>query len=792
MARHPAVTGVIFLTLALGVGANTAVFSFYFGIVLRSLPYRDAGHVAVVRANLQNTGDLGISPADFLDLQEQNRTLDGLAAFTAEVGTLTGQAEPGQVFCANVTSNYFSVLEAPAEIGRVFLPADCANAGARVAVISDRFWRSQFGGRKDALGRVLVLNGVSFTVVGVMPPEFQYPRWVDAWLSPSNGIPSWTIGWLDVPRTERNDEYLDAVCRLKPGVPLAAAASELTAIARRLPSRFAAKTTIDLTDIREETYGDVRSTLKMLLACAGLVLLIACLNVANLQLAQSTGRRKEIAVRTALGAGRWRLVRQFLAENFVLGVIGGSIGIAVAYLGVHLLVGIAPGTLPRIGEVRLDGRVLAFAACVSALAGIVFGSIPAFHASGLATAGVLKENDRGASGRRHRTRGAIVTAEVALSLVLLVAAMLLFKSFRRMLDVDLGMNVQDVVSERVSFTGRAYSEPARRRAFYRSFLDRAGAEPGFGRIGLSYDQPLGGSWMNGAFAIEGMNVADPSRLPPFNGHIVSPGFFAAVGARLVEGRLFTEADNETSRLVVIINESLARRFFPGGSALGKRVKTNFGLSSQWREIVGVVADVKYDGPEAPADFQIFRPYLQAPGDSFFVDARTSLTPREFESSLRRIVRSLDPALPISSLNTLNGLDTLITGSRRFLLVLIEAFAATALILAAVGIYAVVAQGVAERTREFGIRIALGAQPGAVVRLVVRQGLVDTGFGIAIGLGGAAAAAVLFRRLLFGVVPLDPATFSAVPLLLGAIMLLASFLPARRAARVDPMISLRAE
>jgi putative ABC transport system permease protein len=796
LARSPSFTLVIVVTLALGIGANTAIFSFFNGILLRPLPYEDPEHAVLLKRGARGFGEImgegvGLFAADFIDLQAQTKTLGALTTFTSDVATLTGRGTPDLLFGAIVTPNYFSVLGAHAAVGRTFSDTDAAGAAGRLAVLDHGCWQNRFGGDPAIVGQTITLSGVAFTVVGVMPADFSFPRWVQFWVTPSGIAPETTIGQRAADFQGRGNSLRTIIGRLAPGVTLAQAETEIAALVQRLPNPGNTDRLVHLVNLRDQSVGNVRPALAVLLGCVVLVLLIACLNIANLMLARATTRQREIAIRLAVGAGRWRIARQLLTESLVLALLGGVAGVMLSQWGVELLMRIAPDDIPRLAAVRIDASVLTFAFVLSVCTGILSGLAPVLGAGNSDLATTMKTGDRGGSGGAlpRRMRSILVGGEVALSLVLLVAAGLLLRSFREMQAVSWGFEPGNVAVMRVAFKGSQYEEPAARRVIYRRLLADLSRQPGFEAVAMSFDK-IGESWWHDSFTPEGLTAATPQDRPQASYHTVSTDYFRTLGITVVRGRAFTVDDSEDVAPVAIIDAATARRYFPNGDAVGKRVE--FGLRNTTAQIVGIVGDVKSDGPEATRLPDIYVPYLQLSTNYVYVFVRTQLDVATVGTMIQQVVHGIDAGLPTTELGSMTQVIQRPAAIRRFPMVLLAAFSGLALVLAGVSIYAVTAYSVTQRTRELGVRMALGAQPRSVVALVLRQGLRPIAFGMLTGLGFAMVVAWLMRGLLFGVQPVDAATFIVIPILLGAVAIIACCIPARRATRVDPLVALRAE
>ncbi len=798
LRRSPGFASVVIVTLALAIGANTAIFSFFRGILLQPLPYAEPERVVLLKKGVRDFGDaignVALFAADFVDLQKGTRTVAQLATFTADVATLTGRGEPDLVYGAIVSHDFFPALGGRPILGRTITPADRAGSGDRPVVVSSEFWRSHLGGAPDAVGRTIILNRVALTVVGVMPDDFDFPRGVKFWAAPLGAAPENQLGAPVYDARGRGNNVRLVFGRLRAGVTPDEAEQELTALVQRLPNPNTTARSIRLVNMRDQEVGDVRPALALLLACVGLVLLIACLNVANLMLSRATTRQREMGVRLALGSGRGRIVRQLLTESVLLALLGGTAGVLLSRWGLDLLVRLAPDGIPRLSAVRVDGWVLGFALAISTFTGVLCGLAPVLETAKADLASSMKVGGRSGSAGKlpQRLRAWLVTGEVAISMVLLVAAGLLLRSFWQMQASSWGFSPVQVVSARVAFMDERYNANPARLAFYHALIEKLEAAPGFEAVGTSLDR-IGESWVHIPFTPEGRVYARPEDAPQANLHLlVSPGYFRTLGIPLVQGRAFEPADGETADRVVIVDSALARHYFPGESAVGKRVSFVFFGEAVQARIVGVVGPVKSDGPAGEARPDLYVPFPQFPWNNLFVHVRTPVGVAAAGATIKRIVSEIDATAPVIELADMEQVIAKPANARRFPLGLLAVFAAVALLLAAVGIYGVTAYSVAQRTREIGVRMALGAQPGEVVALVLRQGFRPIALGLGAGLVGSAGAAFEIRHMLFEVAPLDAWTFATIPVGLLALALAACAWPARRAARVDPLVALRAE
>jgi putative ABC transport system permease protein len=794
MLKNRGFTAVAVITLALGIGANTAIFSVVNAVLLRPLPYKDSNQLVWFWENLPDFPHANLSPADFLDYQAQTRAFDDIAAYRPMDFTLTGDGQPEQIRGLIVSANYFSVLGIEPEAGRAFQPEEGRSGTARVAVLSHSFWQRRFGGDRNLIGKALTLSGQSVTVVGIAPPDLKIER-AELWLNPRNVVPDMLLTVASDPATLRGSHYLHAIGRLKPGVTLPQAQEEISAVAARLEEQFPATNsghTVELVSLLDQTVGKIRPALLVLLGAVGLVLLIACANVANLMLARATARHKEIALRTALGASRVRVVRQLLTESVALAAIGGACGWLLAVWGVDLLVAMSPENIPRLHEIGVDRQVLAFTLIISLLTGIIFGLAPALTASSPDLNEALKEGGRSATpgASRGRMRGALVVAEVALALVVLIGAGLLVKSFVRLRSVDPGFQPANLLTAWLFLTDAKYAKQELRIAFLKELTARLEALPGVIAVGIGDDLPISGTDSSMDLTVEGREPAPGERLLA-GVHVVNPRYLEAMGIPLLEGRSFTDRDTIEAPEVIVVNETTARRLWPGQQAVGKRIKLGR-PDGEWAEVVGVVRDVKHNGLNAEPTIDAYASHLHDPWPWMSISLRSKLDPGSLEAAVRREVQALDPNQAVANFKTMDQIMSDSVGERRLSLVLFGLFSVVALLLAGVGIYGVMAYGVTQRTHEIGIRMALGAQTGDVLKLVVRQGMTLALVGVTVGLAAAYGLTQLMTSLLFGVSATDSLTFVVIALVLAGVALVACYLPARRAARIDPMVALRYE
>jgi putative ABC transport system permease protein len=786
LLRSPGFTAVAVAALAIGIGANTAVFSVVNTLLIQRLPYGEPERLAVVwEHNIpRDRKNNVVSPGNFIHWREMNRVFDDMAAVSLTLNvTLTGHGEPAELPVQLVTASFFPVVGVQPARGRAFT-ADEDRPQSRVVVISDRLWRTRLGSDPDILNRAITLAGNSYTVVGIMPPGFSFlDKTVELWLP---------IGFPAEARTPRG-RWLATVAKLKPGVSFEQAQTDMTRVAAELTKQFPdfnTGWTARVVPLREQFAGDVRPALIVLFGAVGFVLLIACANVANLLLARATARQRELAVRAALGAGRGRILRQLVVESFLLAAVGGAAGLALGWWAIQLLRTGAADRLPvpRLESVTIDGTVLAFTLAASVLSGFVFGLIPAFTASGSRLTESLKEGGRtGSASRGKHARAAFVVVEVALALVLLVGAGLLIRSFARLMDVDAGFDTSQTVTMRVSLPQPQYPEPAQRVQFFNRLFERIDALPGVQSAGAVSFLPLAGLGAATRYEVVGQEAPPLGQEPVADVRVVSNDYFQSLGIPLLRGRLFDDRQPADAQNRIIINETLARRHWPNEDPIGKRVKVSWNDNRE-DEIIGVVGDVRLTDLESATTYW---PYARNPYTTMTLTVRTA-SMSSTVPSIRAILRELDPNLALADVRTMDDVVSQSVAQRRLMMNMLAIFAAAALILAAVGIYGVIAYNVTQRTQEIGIRVALGATRSDVLRMVVGQAAWLAIAGI---LAGAFAAYLLTKSmagLLFEISPFDPATVAAVALVLLSVALVASYVPGRRATRVDPVVALRAE
>jgi putative ABC transport system permease protein len=796
LRRSPAFTVAAVLTLALGIGANTAIFSVIDAALLRPLPYPQPDRI-VTLYGLDSTGVNGIlSPATFLDFRRQSRAFDFLAGFRDYPFNLTGQDRPERIEGAVVTPDFFGVLGVAAQVGRTLTLELDKPGAARTVVLSYSLWQRRYGGSADVLGRQILLDGEPRTVVGVMPAYFQYPPESELWTAARFAVPE-NILRPDLDQSNiRDSHYFETIGRLRPGVAVEQAQAEAGMIARRLKQQYGSDEEASgaaLVTLHDDLIGPARPALMILLGAVGLLLLIACANIANILLARGAARQKEIAVRAALGAGRARLVRQFLTESILLAAAGGGLGIALAYAALRPLHALLPEDILAHAALSLDSQVLFFTTLVSLASGILFGLFPALHLSGAALDGVLKEGGRGSSGgvRAHRTRSVLVATEVALAAVLLVGAGLLIRSFSRLLAVSEGFRAERVLSLRLSLPEARYPGASDRARFVERAIDSIASLPGVASAAVVSRLPLNPGNSTRSVDIKGRTSTQDDPAPDYL--VISPGYFPSMGIRLLGGRAFTERDDASAPPVVIVSQSMARTFWPGRNPVGEFVTVGgCGKENEWCQVVGAVEDVHQHNLDQPPRPAVYVPYARDPWPFMAFVVRTGTDPASAASAVESAIHSVDSDQPLYGVRTMDEVVAASRSPRRVRMLLLSLFAALALALACVGIYGVMAYLVAERTHEIGIRMALGADRRDVLSLIVGQGLKLAGAGVAAGLLLAAGLSRFLSTVLYGVGTTDALTFAGVAALLIALAAAATYLPAWRATRVDPVTSLRTQ
>jgi predicted permease len=785
-ARSPGFTLVALATIAIGVGGATAIFSVVDGVVLRPLPYPDPARILTVFRVTRNGDDGAFSAADFLDVQRDSRLLTGLAGYREDTVDLTGHGEPVRIPAMQTTAAFFDVFGVVPVAGRTYSSAT-HGLGTVVAVITEGFWRRQFGGRAEVIGTSVRMNGQPTEIIGVVPDSFRHPLKVDAWMLSPAAVPVSPIARSEG-MADREVQYFGAVARLAPGATMAGAREELRAIGERMSKAFPetnGSESFDAKPLAASLVEDVRAALFVLLAAVGLVLLIACANVAGLLLARGTARRRELAVRAALGAGQARLIRQLITESLLLALAGGAAGLLAGGWIQALLVAIAPRNIPRLDDITLDWRVGAFAVAVTVVVGILFGLAPALNTSRPNLSDDLKDGGRTGTSARTRTRNALVIAEVALALVLLIGAGLMISSLARMRAVDPGFRTSNVVAVHVPLPQARYDRAAQRR-FYAGLLERLQANPLTAQSALQFPIPLRGSNASAALEIEGRDLPRTDQAT-VEINSVSSGYFQTAGLRLLRGRDFSARDGAEAPPVAIVNQALVERELPGRDPLGLRVN----LGSLFT-IVGVVSDARRRSLDTPPQPAVYLPFEQFTLPFMGVSVRSAAGAPAVAAAVKAAVASLDADLPVGEVLSIEAIIDESTGQPRFRTFLIASFSAVALLLAAVGLYGLIAFSVAQRIPEIGVRLAVGASPFQVGRLVIGQGLRLAAIGVAAGLLVALPATRAVTGLLFETSATDPAIYGGLAALLLTVAALACYVPARRAMRVDPIAALRSE
>ncbi|HEY2431837.1 MAG TPA: ABC transporter permease [Vicinamibacterales bacterium] len=791
LIKAPGFALVAVTTLALGIGANSAIFSVVNGVLLRPLPYPESDRLVGVY-HVYNGHRAVMSGPNFIDVTRRATTFENAAAISTGRAILTGQGEPARLPIAEVSASLFNVMRVAPEIGRAFAAGENTPGATNIVILSHDLWRQRFGGDAGVLGTRIVLDGVSKQIIGVMPAGFSYPEGRAAWLPIE-----YDEGFVS---RQRSSWFLDVVARLKPGVTPQQSAAEVEAIGRRLARDYPnddSEIGMSTYPLLDATVGNVRRAVLILLGAVGFVLLIACTNVANLLLARASARGSEMAVRTALGANRPQLVRQLLTESVVLSLVGAGGGLLLAVWGVDLLVRLKPQGIPRLDGVRIDGAVVLFTVGIAVVTGILFGLVPAFSAT-TRLSDTIKASGRGGAGLRagQRVRSLLVVAELALAVMLLAGAGLLMRSFMKLQAVDPGFSLAPALTFDLTLPDARYREDARRVAFFDALMPRLHALPGVMAASAVTGLPLSGSNFDISFEVRGRPPLPPAQQPSMQIRVATSGYFQALGIPLRRGRVFTERDTAATPPVVLITESAARRFFPGEDPLGHTIRIGWGRGPgrprAGGEVVGIVGDVKEGGLDAADMPQLYLPFGQWPGGSMTVVLETSVPPLSLAEAVRREVYALDGNLPVSNVSTLGAVVAKSISQQRFYVLLLTIFASVALALAAVGIFSVLSYAVSQRTREIGIRMALGAPGRSVLTLIVHQAAILIACGVATGLALGLMLSQTLAKMLFDVTPTDPVTFATVAAVLAAVALLASYLPARRATRVDPIVALRAE
>jgi len=808
LLKAPNFTLTAVLTLALGIGANTAIFSAVNAVLLRPLPYPESDRLMFLSERSRRTESMPVSWPNYLDWRARQSSFECIGVYNYDSYNMTGGGEPERLQAGQVSADLFAALRVDAALGRVFTNDEDRPGVAPVVTLGHGLWRRRFGGDPNILNRTITLNDRSYTVIGVMPEGFQFPSRAELW------VPAGLLSGGEW-RNRDNHPGLYGVARLKPGVTIEQARADMEAIALGLEKEYPRTNRdirVTITPLLETMVGDARRALWTLFAAAGLVLLIACANVANLLLARATVRQREMAVRAALGASRIRLARQLLAESVTLALLGGGAGLLLAQWGVSAMVAIGARSLPRASEISLDSRALAFTAAASILTGVLFGLVPAWRAGRVALQQSIKEAGHSLATSKQRTRGALVIAETALALMLLIGAGLLLRSFYRLNMVSPGFDYDHLLSFSLSLPAGKYTNPEQRSGFYSDLIRKLSALPGAQSAGLASGLPFGASSWRTRFVVEGRPAPPPGETPMLETLLVSPDYFRTMGIPLRAGRYFTEQDdrrrlagrdlsglNEGARMAaglnaIVIDEEFARRHWPNENAVGKRIRlAPVDPGSPALTVVGVVGRVKMDRLSVESNLaQAYFSYLQLPFSNMTAVIRSRLEPAQMIAAARRQIQAIDPHQPIYNIRTLEQVRATSIAPERVNLTLLGLFAAMALILAAIGLYGVMAYSVAQREREIGVRMALGARRRDVFKLIAQQGLRLLLIGVAIGLAGASVAARVMKTLLFEVSAADPLTFVGSPLLLAVVALFACWIPARRATKVDPLTAMRRE
>jgi putative ABC transport system permease protein len=789
LAKNPGFTLIAVLTLALGIGANTAIFSIVNGVLLKALPYDQPDQLVELweapRAGVWG----GVSPGAFLDWKGESASFESLSLLLNIDLNLTGEGEPERISGVKMSAGGLQILRARPLLGRVFAPDEEQPGKDRVIVLTHRLWQRRFGGEATVVGRVIKLSEESYTVIGVLPPNFL------PWDSPEFIIPS-AVTAEDA--NQRAAHWLSVFGRLKSGLTVEQARTEVNGVSARLRPfypPYKKNWVVNIVTMQEYITGDIKPTLLLLLGAVGCVLLIACANVANLLLTRAMARQREMAIRAALGAGRWRVIRQLLTESLMLALIGAALGFLLAFWSVDALSSLTAVNLPRIQEVGLDLRVMGFALCLSLLSGLASGLAPAIQASKPDLNETLKESGRGSQTTfRKKVRNTLIVSEVALALVLLIGAGLLLNSFIRLSNVPPGINIKDALTMQISLPVKKYPDAERRAAFFQRVIERIENLSGIDSAGITGTMPLSGWTKSTTFSISGR------REQPESGYMTdfefcTPGYFRAAGIPLRTGRLFDQRDRPGAGRAILINETLAREYFQNEDPLGKLIHLEVfsGKIDEGWEIVGIVGDVRQRGQAQNARPSVYRPqaFSFGSGDGYLV-IRTAGSPLAMAESVRKAILEIDPAQPVANIRTMEDVLSTSVDQRRFILMLLGGFAGASLLLAAIGLYGVIAYGVSQQRHEIGIRIAMGAQASDVLQLVIGQGMKLASIGVGIGLVGSLALTRFLKKLVYGISTTDSATFALIALLILGVALIASYIPARRATKVDPLVAIRYE
>jgi len=807
LLKNPGITIIVIVALALGIGANTAIFSVVNAVLLRPLPYPESDRLIFLNEMSPVLDEMSISYPNFTDWRAHNQTFEKMGVYNRASYNLTSTGEAERIVTGQVSADLFSVLRVNAAQGRVFANEEDKPGGTPVVVLSYPLWQRRFGGQTSILNQPITLNGKSYTVIGIMPQSFAYPSRAEMWVPVGqlSDQPSW--------KERGNHPGLYGVARLKPGVTFEQANADMNNIAANLEKQYPdsnASTRVRLRPLLEIFVVDVRRALWVIFGAVGFVLLIACANIANLLLARATGRRKEMAIRTAVGASRWRIARQLLTESILLSLIGGSIGLVLARLGVDLILYVSPDAIPRSREIGLDWKVLAFTVGISFLTGILFGLIPAIQAGDVDVHETLKESGRGTSGRQW-LRSSLVVVEVATTLVLLIGAGLLIRSFYLLQKVNPGFSHEHLTSFSISLPEKKYATEETRSSFYNHLLENIRALPGVETTAAASGLPLGNNGWQTSFVIDGRPLPPRDQTPLMEACLVTPDYFKVMNIPVLRGRVFNDRDDRShlvgrdlSKLTdvekqgaglnsIVIDEEFAKRYWPNEDPVGKRVRMGADPKAPVLEVLGVVGRVKMESLNQNSDrVQGYFAFNQVPLGGMTVVIKGASDANQLISSIRGAVRELDPNQPIYSVRTMDEIRAESVAPERLNLTLLSLFAGIALVLAIVGIYGVMSYSVTQRTHEIGIRMAVGARPLDVFKMILGHGMKLALIGVGIGLVGAFLLTRLMATMLFGVEPTDATTYGAISILLIAIALLACYLPGRRATKVEPTISLRYE
>ena len=796
MLKQPGFTAIVVLTLAVGIGATTAIFSVVNGVLLRNLPYRQPERIIAIQELNEKRTRVQVTSANFLDWRAQNTVFEHLSAIREGTSNLALSDIAERIDMAQTSVNFFDVFGVTPAHGRLFIPADEQAGHEPVVVVSYGLWQRRFGSDPGLIGKPIRLDGANYTVVGIAPPGFQYPAKTEAWLPPLKLVPE-LFPDQDVTQT-RGMGYLSAVALLRPGVSVTEAAVEMETITSRLRQQYPESNNNrfnEVVSLHQHLVGDTNKMLWLLFGAVTFVLLIACANVANLLLANAAARHKEIAIRTALGASRWRVIRQLFTESAILALVGGGVGFLLSVWGVPLITRLLPREFPRLDEIQMDWRVLVFTMGASVITAFLFGLAPAFSVTKAGVQDAMKETSHGAGGSVHRSRlrQGLIIAEVALSVVLLAGAGLLFRSFMQLQSVNTGFVPEQLLTARLTATGEQFQGSTNLINYFDKVTERIAAVPGVREVGVINTLPLQkGPTLR--FRVEGRPPLTVDKWPPANYRAVSPSYFHVMNIPLLQGRTFTRSDNDQAPTVLMVNQSLVDKNFSGENVIGRRI--NFGRSENnqpvWLEIVGVVADVKNLELKDPPEPEFYFSTLQGPFRTMSVVVRTNVEPTSLVSAVRQAVAEVDKTVPVADFKTMDRIVTESVMKPRFNMVLLSLFGGIALLLSAAGIYGVTAYTVTQRTHELGIRLALGAQLSDVLKLIMKQGVLVILAGLAIGLAAAFVLTRLLKTFVFGVSTSDPLTFVGITLVLTVVALVACYIPARRATKVDPLVALRYE